>query len=181
MECQLMANSFRIQPQQGEFVEFAAIETVAETPVDLDLEPSDNTNTTSFTFSETASDNGTAGDLDGTDGMIYNGPSGNYVQVTVANLDIAEGTIAPAAGSSVAAAVYINSTLYDIMNTEDSRVLTGTGFVAEIDTGIAVEFNYDAMVGPLAESDVIRFALLGGGEGTIDWDVDVAVGEWSIS
>ncbi len=189
-----MAISYKIQAVQGEFVEFAAIETVAETPVDLDLEPSDNTDVTNFLFSETAEDNGIAGDLDGTDGLIYDGPDGTYVQVTVAELEISEGTIAPGATDEVVAAIYINSTHFDNMNTEDARRLgiknakvvsteetLGSGFVSEIDTAVAVEFNYNGMVGPLLNTDVIRFALLGGGEGTIDWDVDVAEGEWSIT
>ncbi len=163
--------SLRVKDVQGDFLATEASETVAETPVTVTMILTDETNGTMWTFSEAASDNGIAGDLDGQDGIIYNGPSGAYARVHVTDLDILEGTIAPADTDEVLCAVYINSLLHDTMETEDSRVLAGSGFVSEIDTGIAVEFNYDAMVGPLSESDVIRIALLSGGEGTVDWEV----------
>ncbi len=189
-----MSISYKIQAVQGEFAEAAAAETVAEAPLALDLEPTDNTDVTNFLFSENAEDNGIAGTLDLADGLIYDGPPDNYVQVSVQELDISEGTIAPGATDEVVGAIYINSTHFDNMNTEDARRLgakvakvasteetLGSGFVSEIDTGIVVEFHYEGMVGPLLEGDVIRFCLLGGGEGTIDWDVPVEFGTWSIS
>ena len=190
-----MANSksYKVHQFQGDFIEFTALETVAEALVDIDLEPTSDTNLTDFTFSETAEDNGIAGTLDGTDGIIYNGPSGNYVHIMVSDLDILEGTIAPEAGDAVVACVVINSTLHRTFNTEDARRLgvanaavvdneeaLGSGFVAEIDTATLVEFNFEGEVGPLAESDVIRFCLQAANEETTDWDV-AAGGTFSIT
>ncbi len=91
-----MADSFKIQGVQGEFIDFTDLETVAELIVTMTLEPSDNTDVTNFLFSEAAEDNGIAGVLDGNDGLIYDGPPGNYVHVQCAEVEIAEGTIAPA-------------------------------------------------------------------------------------
>lgn len=102
-------------------------------------------------------------DLDGEPGLIYNGPAGAHVRVAFKNLDISEGTIAPEAGDSVTAAVMLNNTVV---------AYADEGFVAEIDTEAAVEFNCDTIVGPLQPLDVIRLALVGGGEETADWDVD---------
>lgn len=196
MECKLMADSFKIQGVQGEFIDNAALETVAEAPVAYDLEPADNTNVTNFLFSENAEDNGTAGDLDLQDGLIYDGPPGNYVQVRVADLNVTEGTIIASAVDEVAAAVYINSTLFAIMDTEDARRLTGglgtekvedvnetkgSGFVSEFDTEANAAFHFDGRVGPLSTGDVIRFGLLSGNEETSDWDNEEGSGSWSIS
>lgn len=191
-----MADSFKIQGVQGEFTDNAALETVAEAPVAYDLEPADNTNVTNFLFSENAEDNGTAGDLDLQDGLIYDGPPGNYVQVRVADLNVTEGTIIASAVDEVAAAVYINSTLFAIMDTEDARRLTGglgtekvedvnetkgSGFVSEFDTEANCAFHFDGRVGPLSTGDVIRFGLLSGNEETSDWDNEEGSGSWSIS
>ena len=192
-----MADSFKIQGVQGTLGDATALETVAEALVAFDLTPSDNTDVTNFLFSENAEDNGIAGTLDLDDGLIYDGPPGNYVQVRVVECDIIEGTIAPSNVDEVAPVVIINSTLFAVMNTEDARRLTGglgtekveaneetkgSGFVAEIDTGILVEFNYDGMVGPLSSGDVIRFGLLSGNEETPDWDnSEGTTCSWSIS
>ncbi len=177
-----MSNALKLSVAQiqGDFLATEASETVDETPVTITLILTDETNGTEWTFSEAAEDNGTAGDLDGQDGIIYNGPSGNYARLHVTDLDIDEGTISPEAADSVVAAVYINSLLHDVMETEDSRVLTGTGFVAEFDVTGPVEFNYDGMVGPLNEGDVVRFALLSGTEETTDWEV-VAGGNFTLT
>lgn len=101
-------------------------------------------------------------DVDGEPGLIYSGPVGNVVRVTLQDLDISEGSIAPEAGDSVVAAIMLNNTVV---------AFADEGFTNEIDTGIAVEFNIDTLVGPLSESDVLRVALIGGGEEVADWDV----------
>ncbi len=192
-----MADSFKIQSVQGTLGDATALETVAEALVAFDLTPSDATDVTNFLFSENAEDNGTAGTLDLDDGLIYDGPPGNYVQVDVIECDIIEGSSAPSDVDEVAPVVIINSTLFAVMNTADSRRLTGglgtekveaneetkgSGFVAEIDTGILVEFNYSGMVGPLSSGDVIRFGLLSGNEETSDWDnSEGTTCSWSIS
>ena len=192
-----MADSFKIQGVQGSLIDATALETVAEALVTFDLNPNDDTDVTNFLFSENAEDNGIAGTLDLNDGLIYDGPPGNYVQVTVIECDIIEGTIAPSNVDEVVPVVIINSVLYDTFNTEDARRLTGglgtekvesneetkgSGFVAEIDTGILVEFNYDGMVGPLSSGDVIRFGLLSGNEETSDWDnSEGTTCSWSIT
>lgn len=167
----MVAKSLKVSPVQGDFLESAALETAAEVAVAVTMILTDELNGTEWTFSEAAEDNGTAGALDGQDGIIYNGPSGASARLHITDLDISEGTIAPEATDEVAVAVYVNSTLYDICETEDARVLAGTGFVSEIDTGIAVEFNYDATIQNLQEGDVVRVALLSGNEETTDWDV----------
>ena len=191
-----MADSFKIQGVQGEFIDFTDLETVAELIVTMTLEPSDNTDVTNFLFSEAAEDNGIAGVLDGNDGLIYDGPPGNYVHVQCAEVEIAEGTIAPANTDLVVPVVVINSVMFDTFNTEDARRVTdgggaikvvdneetkGSGFVAEIDTAIVVEFHYEGIVGPLNSGDVIRFGLLSGNEGTVDWDNEEGSGTWSIT
>ncbi len=191
-----MADSFKIQGVQGEFIDFTALETVAEALVAIDLEPSDNTNVTNFLFSEDAEHKGLAGTLELDDGLIYKGPHGNYVHVKCDEMEIFEGTIAPANTDLVVPVVIINSVLFDTFNTEDARRVVdgaggtkvtdvnetkGSGFVSEIDTEVSVEFHYEGIVGPLNSGDVIRFGLLSGNEATSDWDNEEGSGTWSIT
>ncbi len=111
-------------------------------------------------------------DLDEEPGLVYGGPAGvfNHLQVRITNLDVLEGTIAPEATDSVVAAVFVNN---DIIAFADE------GYTVEIDTATLVEFNIDTIV-TVTEGDVVRFALVGGGEETADWDVSNTPGEWMI-
>ncbi len=101
-------------------------------------------------------------DVDGEPGLIYSGPSGVHVRVAFDNLDVSEGTIAPEATDSVVAAILQNNTIV---------AYADEGYTSELDTETAVEFNCDTIVGPLTEGDVVRVALIGGGEEVSDWDV----------
>ena len=102
-------------------------------------------------------------DLDATPGLIYNGPSGVGYAITIAGLDVSEGTIAPEATDRVTAALMVNN---EILAFADE------GYVAELDTETAVAFNI-ATYAALTEGDVVRVALIGGGEEVSDWDVAV--------
>ena len=106
-------------------------------------------------------------DLDGEPGLIYNGPAGGAVSVTIKDVDVLEGTIAPEATDSVVMALMLNN---DVVAYADE------GYTAEIDTATAVEFNLSTYVGNLQPLDVLRVVLIGGGEEVADWDVD-AIGE----
>lgn len=100
-------------------------------------------------------------DVDGEPGLIYSGPTGTQVRLEIEDLDVAEGTIAPEAGDSVVAALLQNNTII---------AYADEGYTAELDTETAVEFNIATTV-TLTEGDVVRVALLGGGEEASDWDV----------
>lgn len=108
-------------------------------------------------------------DLDGEPGLIYSGPAGGAVGVTIEEVDIAEGTIAPEATDSVTLALTLNN---DIVAYADE------GYVSELDTETAAEMNLSTYVGNLQPGDVLRVALIGGGEETMD--VDVAPGNVKI-
>lgn len=160
---------------QADFSEAAAAETAAELAEALALEGATPAVNGDWTYSATAE--GRTGetavnsiDLDGEPGVIYSGPTGGAVRVHVNGLDVSEGTIAPEATDSVAAALFVNNTIVDFFD---------EGFVSEVDTETAVEFNIDTYVGGLIEGDVIRVGLVGGGEETADWDVALG-GELNI-
>jgi len=108
---------------------------------------------------EVAGDTGV--DVDGDPGLIYSGPAGNAVRVSFKNLDVAAGLIAPEAADTVTAAILKNN---------DVIAFADEGFVAELDA-VTAEFNADTYVGGLQSGDVIRVALIGGGEETLDLDV----------
>jgi hypothetical protein len=101
-------------------------------------------------------------DFDGEPGLIYSGPPGGAVGITVEEVDIAEGTIAPEATDSVTLAVMLNNTVV---------AFADEGFVSELDTETAAEMNCSTYVGGLQTGDVIRIALIGGGQETMDVDV----------
>jgi hypothetical protein len=101
-------------------------------------------------------------DFDGEPGLIYTGPPGAAVGITVEEVDIAEGTIAPEATDTVTLAVMLNNTVV---------AFADEGFVTELDTETAAEMNMSTYVGGLQTGDVIRIALIGGGEETMDVDV----------
>lgn len=111
-----------------------------------------------WTLSETAEDNGTAGDWDLQPGLIYTGTSGMYVQVSIRDFDVLA-SIFPLAGSPEAGdlgelQVHINS---------DPVANSDEGLSDELDDS-TVEFNLDAHVGPLNENDVIRVVFANVGE-----------------
>lgn len=180
---------FRIVPTYGDFTEAAAAETAEGTkgtdnlgealalegivPADGVLPLEGGTLEYNATAEGKTGELAVAGiDLDEEPGLVYGGPSGvfNHLQVRVTNLDVLEGTIAPEATDSVTAAVLVNNTVVGFAD---------EGYVSEIDTGILTEFNIDC-IATVTEGDVIRIALLGGGEEVSDWDVDNILGEWSI-
>lgn len=99
-------------------------------------------------------------DLDDEQGITYSGPAGNAVRVKVANLDVTEGAAIADAADTVTMAVMLNN---------DVIAFADEGFVAELD--VTVEFNVDTYVGGLQSGDVIRVALIGGTEETLDLDV----------
>ncbi len=112
-----------------------------------------------WTYSETAEDNGTAGILDLQPGLVYEGPQGMYVQVSIRALDVSAallgfGVGAPAATDTSELAIYVNSVL---------KHSSDEGPSTEIDDS-TIEFNLDGHVGPLNESDVIRVVLAATGE-----------------
>ena len=112
-----------------------------------------------WTYSDAAEDNGTAGILDLQPGLVYEGPQGMYVQVSIRDLDVSAallglGVGAPAATDTSELAVYVNSVL---------KHSSDEGPSTEIDDS-TIEFNLDGLVGPLNESDVIRVVLAATGE-----------------
>jgi len=105
-------------------------------------------------------------DLDGEPGVIYSGPSGSAFNIGFTLLNVAEGTIAGEATDSVTAALMVNNEIV---------AFADEGYVNEIDTETAAEFNLEnGTYVVLQESDVVRLALIGGGEEVTDWDVDTA-------
>lgn len=167
-----LTNSTKLQSGefQADFAEAAAAETVAEGAEALALEGATPAVSGDWAYSATAE--GRTGetavnsiDLDGEPGIIYSGPAGNAVRVQVKGLDVLEGTIAPEATDSVAAALFLNNTVVDYFD---------EGFVSEVDTATLVEMNIDTIVPGLQSGDVIRVGLIGGGEETADWDIDNA-------
>jgi hypothetical protein len=162
----------KVMPLQGDFEEAAEADTVAEEAEALALTLTDATNPHDWTYSATAEDNTTdihspgedtpPEEMDDQPGLIYSGPSGVSVRVSVANLDVSEGTIAPEAGDSVEAVVYLNST---------PMIKSDEGVVAEHDLETATEFNIDGVIPNVQESDVIRVGVRGAGEETVTWDI----------
>lgn len=111
-------------------------------------------------------------DLDGEPGLIYSGPSGVAFNIGFGNIDISEGTIAPEATDKVTVALMVNN---DIVAFADE------GYVTEIDTEVAYEMNLEnGTYVVLQESDVVRLALIGGGQEVTDIDVDTAGSLWIV-
>jgi hypothetical protein len=128
------------------------------------------TDSTEFTYSATAVDNGIAGDLSGQPGIIFEGPAGLYTvtKVKVTNLHVSEGSIAvPDAEDTVTIGLYVNSALWAIAE---------EGFSPDesMDTETGVEFNISETDLALTELDVIRVALVGvdANEELLDFDID---------
>lgn len=152
-------------PIKFSFTEAAAAEvSAAEENESLAL-TADGAESVNWTYSATAEDNGTAGDLDGEPGVIYRGEGTQAVRVSIRDLDLAEGTSPPEATDEVTIGVYKNSTLV---------AYADEGFVSELDTETAAEMNVDTVVDAVGENDVIRVGLIGDNGETID--IDVAAG-----
>lgn len=161
---------FNVQPVFGETDEVALVEPGANEAEATALTLTADAEAQDYTYSATAEDNGTAGILDGQPGIIYNGPSGNYVRVAVSNYDTLEHAItAPEATDTAALAVFQNSTVV---------AFGDEGFNAHA-SEIAVENNVDCVVGPLNEGDVIRVGMSFNGEA--DADLDLAAGEITLT
>lgn len=118
-----------------------------------------------WALSEAAEDNGTAGALDGQDGIIYTGPAGGAVRVKVVGLVVDEESIIANAADSATAAIFVNS---DVVAYADE------GFVAELD--ISATFNMDTYVGNLQSGDVIRVGILSASGSEADWEAGVTEG-----
>ncbi len=99
-------------------------------------------------------------DVDDEPGMIYTGPPGGAFRVKVTNFDVVDGDIATEDTDTMAMAILLNNTVV---------AFADEGFVAELD--ISVESNVDTYVGGMISGDVIRVALIGGGEETLDLTV----------
>ena len=96
-------------------------------------------------------------DLDGEPGLIYTGPPGGAARVKITNFDVVDGDIAVEAADTAVMAIMQNNTVV---------AYADEGFTAELD--VAAEFNVDTYVGGLISGDVVRVALIGGGEETLD-------------
>lgn len=173
------ASSLRVMPIQGTVAETTEADTVAEVPEAIIMTITDAENSPTFSYSATSEDNlnqtaeaDYVGSLDGQPGITYNGPSGmtNHLRFACDTLKVLEGPIAPADTDTIVPALYVNSDLRAFFDTEDARAANG-GFASEVDTGIAVEYHIDTIV-HVNEGDVIRVAVLGGTEETLEWDID---------
>lgn len=165
------STKFNIQPLHGETDEDALVEpsTIEAEATAVTLE--NVAEASDWTYSATAEDNGTVGDLDAQPGIVYNGPNGNYVRVAVTNYDTVEHAITPPEAADTAAlTLWVNSEVYDY----------GDEGFNEHDAETAVENNIDTVVGPLNEGDVIRVGLSFSGE-EADADLDVAPGEITLT
>jgi hypothetical protein len=104
-------------------------------------------------------------DVDAEPGLVYSGVEGGAVSVSVEEVDITEGTIAPEATDTVTLALLLNNTIV---------AYADEGFVAL--TGETVhEMNMHTYIGGLQPGDVLRLAVIGNTEETVD--VDIAPGD----
>ena len=161
---------FNVQAVDGTVDEVALVEGGANLAEAVPFTIAEVAEQSDWTYAEAAEDNGTAGILDGQDGMTYNGPNGNYFRVAITNADTVEHAIsAPEATDTAALAVFKNSEVQDYGD---------EGFNAHA-SEIAVENNIDTLVGPFNEGDVLRVGFVFEGEG--DADLDLTAGEISIT
>lgn len=162
--------SFAVTPLIGETDEKALLEPGANLVDAIEVTITDDGEVQDWTYSATAEDNGTAGNLDGQEGVIYSGPDGNYFRVKATNVDFLEhGITPPEAADTACMALFKNSEVV---------ALADEGY-NEHDAEIAVEYNVDAVVGPFNEGDVLRIGAVFTGEA--DGDLDVAPGELTIT
>ena len=164
----LIQSGGRAGAVHGDFAEAAAAETVAEAAEALALEGvSPNPH---WEYSATAEDNGTAGSLGGQPGLIYKGEVTSAALVNVRALTLAAGSITPEATDKIAAGIYKNS---ELAATLDNESVANEYVFDELDSETIVA-ECDTIVDAVAPGDVIRVAIIGLGEETVD--VDVAVG-----
>jgi hypothetical protein len=148
----------------GDFAEDASAAVIAEAGEGQVITVVDNTD---WTYSGTAESiggevTGVGGlDFDAEPGIVYSGPVGGAVQVNFTNLDVAAGLIAPEATDTATVAIVLNN---DIVAFADE------GYVNELDA-LTVEYNASTYIGNLQTSDVIRVAIVGNTEETLDLDV----------
>lgn len=170
----LVQSGGRAGAVHGDFSEAAAAEVVAEAAEALAMEgvaPNPH-----WEYSATAEDNGTAGSLDGQPGVIFKGEITSAARVNVRALTLAGGTITPEATDKIAAGIYKNSVL---VATLDNESVADEYVFDELDAETIVAEG-DTIVDAVAPGDVIRVAIIGLGEETVD--VDVALGgAFSIS
>ena len=164
------SQKFTVAPMVGVVAVNRLIEPSAEEAEALPFFMEGSIDHPEWTYSSAAEDNGTAGILDLEDGLIYNGDSGMYVQVSIRDLDI-DVSIATLAGTPEAAdgfdlAIYVNS--LPVGRSDE-------GITVELDSGgNTAEFNLDHLVGPLQEDDVLRVVLQAFGE---EADADTQMSE----
>jgi hypothetical protein len=161
---------FNVQADSGVVPEAALVEGGANLVEAVPVTMTGVGDLSDWTYSATAEDAGTAGNLDAQPGLIYNGPNGNYFRVAITNADTVEHAItAPEATDTAALALFKNSEVQDYGD---------EGFNAHA-SEIAVENNIDTLVGPFNEGDVLRVGFVFTGEA--DGDLDLAPGEISIT
>lgn len=175
-----MANRVQTPPIWGDFQEEAAVETTNDTEAvaieltvleALDAHPD-------WTYSATAENNPTGGNMDDLPGLIYSGPAGTtaYFVFSATNIDVAYGSAGsadPDNEDTVSCDVYVNSTL---------AIASDEGQSTFANEAASVEFNITAETVAVVEGDVIRLALtpVAANETSIDWEV-VEGGEWSLA
>lgn len=152
----------------ADFSEAVAAETVAEGSVSLAMEGASVS--PHWEYSATATDNGTAGALSGQPGLVFKGEIQAAARVNVRALTLAAGVIAPEATDKVAAGIYKNS---ELVSTLDNESVANEYVFDELDAETIVA-ECDTIVDAVAPGDVIRVALIGLGEETVD--IDVALG-----
>ncbi len=161
---------FNTKQLSGTVPEAALVEGGANLVEAVPITLTDVANSIDFTYSATAADNGTAGDLSGQPGAIYAGPDGMAVRVAIRNVDTIEHAItAPEATDKAALTVWKNS---EVVGYGDE------GFNAHA-SEIAVENNLDIVVPGVNEGDVIRVGFSFSGEA--DADLDLTAGQVTIT
>lgn len=145
--------------------------------VAVEWEVTDLTNSPDWTENTTAEDNdhenvdfGQDGALNGTEGVVYNGPTGAAVRVAMTNIDVSEGTIVLEEEDLACVTLFKNSELVWYAD---------EGFVT-IEEG-AVEFNMDTDPIYLTEGDVFRLCITAGlrapGDGAFEDGVQLEIAE----
>jgi len=114
-----------------------------------------------WTYSATAEDNGTAGNLDAQPGLTYSGPGTNHFRVQVTDFDVIEHGITPPEATDTSVMILaVNS---------ETVAFSDEGFTT-VAAEIAVEHNVDTIV-TLNEGDVLRVGMAFTGEATGDLDL----------
>ena len=161
----LIQSGGRAGAVHGDFAEAAAAEVAAETAEALALEGvSANPH---WVYSATA---------DGQPGLIYKGEVTSAALVNVRALTLAAGSITPEATDKIAAGIYKNS---ELAATLDNESVANEYVFDELDSETIVA-ECDTIVDAVAPGDVIRVAIIGLGEETVDGDVAVG-GAVSVS